>query len=461
MQIATYKRASTDKQENSVDSQDKILKSYADMHQMNIIHEYVDDGISGRAAEKRPAFMQMIEDSAKGDFDAVLVYDSSRFARNLEESIVYKSVLKKNGVALLSATEPALDDDSALLTDAMLGALNEMYSRKLSKAVKRGMVHAAQKGRHQTPPPYGYQKLDGKLVIDQAEAATVRLIFEKFIERPSWHGVAAEINGIGIRKRKAHGWYSRDIKRMLLNAVYIGHINYDGEIYKGNHDPIISLETWKKAQAIISDKPTHKQRPSSTYKHWLSGLMKCAHCGGRMNYAGNKKGERSYRCSKHANGGACKHSNFMSVGKLETLVHKAFCDLIESQNIESYAYFVPVQNKANQIDALQASLKKVHGRLNRFKAAYAEGIDSLQEYKDNKEQCLKEEHEILKEMALLKAEDPTSAKIEWLRTNVVDVLSLLFSEQYSIAEKSHAIKRIVDRIEFKKTDGTFIVYYFL
>jgi DNA invertase Pin-like site-specific DNA recombinase len=89
----------------------------------------------------------MIEDSSRGEFEAVLIFDSSRFARNLEESLVYKSMLRRNGVSIISATEPAAgDEDVALLTDALMGAVNEMFSRKLSKAVKRGMNYRIEQG---------------------------------------------------------------------------------------------------------------------------------------------------------------------------------------------------------------------------------------------------------------------------------------------------------------------------
>lgn len=129
----TYMRMSTDRQEHSIDSQERLIKSYANQNNFAILHNYIDEGISGRNAEKRPQFLQMIDDSAKGEFQYVIIYDSSRFARNLEQSLVYKSILKKNGVELVSITEPVLDEDTSLITDALFGAMNEMYSRKLSK----------------------------------------------------------------------------------------------------------------------------------------------------------------------------------------------------------------------------------------------------------------------------------------------------------------------------------------
>ena len=138
-QAIAYMRMSTDKQEYSIDSQERLIKNYAKSHGFIIVDTYIDEGISGKLAEKRPAFLKMIDDSSSNKFDTVLIYDSSRFARNLEQSLVYKSVLKRNGVNLVSITEPVFDDDTSLITDALFGAMNEMYVRKLSKNVKRGI----------------------------------------------------------------------------------------------------------------------------------------------------------------------------------------------------------------------------------------------------------------------------------------------------------------------------------
>lgn len=122
-----YMRMSTDKQEYSLESQLRLIKEFACKNNYFLKDTYIDEGISGKTAQKRPAFLKMIEDSFFHSFDYILIYDSSRFARNLEESLVYKSILKKNGVCLISITEPALDDDISLITDALLGAMNEMY----------------------------------------------------------------------------------------------------------------------------------------------------------------------------------------------------------------------------------------------------------------------------------------------------------------------------------------------
>ena len=103
---AAYIRVSTDSQtELSPDSQIKVVRQFAKQHGYIIPKEFIfrDDGISGRTAEKRPQFNQMIATAKQtpSPFSAVLLWKFSRFARNQEESIFYKSMLRKNGVKIV------------------------------------------------------------------------------------------------------------------------------------------------------------------------------------------------------------------------------------------------------------------------------------------------------------------------------------------------------------------------
>ena len=115
MKVAcAYIRVSTDKQEElSPDAQKRLLIDYAKKHNMSLLAEniYIDNGISGKKADKRPEFMKMISlaKSKEHPFDIILVWKFSRFARNQEESIVYKSLLKKNNVEVVSISEPLID----------------------------------------------------------------------------------------------------------------------------------------------------------------------------------------------------------------------------------------------------------------------------------------------------------------------------------------------------------------
>ena len=134
---AAYIRVSTDDQlEFSLDAQIKALKEYAKRNDMIILkeHIYADEGISGKRADKRPAFMKMIATSKKKPrpFEVILVHKFDRFARSREDSVVYKSMLKReSGIRVISITEQMEDDKFSVILEAMLEAMAEYYSLNL------------------------------------------------------------------------------------------------------------------------------------------------------------------------------------------------------------------------------------------------------------------------------------------------------------------------------------------
>ena len=158
---ACYIRVSTEEQtEYSPEAQRRALDRYAQQHNMTILpeHVYIDAGISGRRAETRPAFMSMIA-AAKlkpPPFSAILVHKFDRFARNREDSIIYKSMLRRQcGVQVISITEHLEDDRMSLILEAMLEAMAEYYSINLGDEVRKGMTEKARRGELQTVPPFG------------------------------------------------------------------------------------------------------------------------------------------------------------------------------------------------------------------------------------------------------------------------------------------------------------------
>ena len=147
---------------------------------------------------------------AKGDdhpVDLILVWKFSRFARNQEESIVYKSLLKKqHNVDVVSVSEPLSDDPFGSLIERIIEWMDEYYSIRLSGEVYRGMKENALRGAYQARPPLGYKVVEhGKPpVIVPEEAKIVRTIFEKYTnESMSFFDIARYLNSLGLKT--SHG----------------------------------------------------------------------------------------------------------------------------------------------------------------------------------------------------------------------------------------------------------------
>ena len=233
-------------------------------------------------------------------FDVILVHKFDRFARSREDSVVYKSLLRKEaGVKVISVTEKMEDDKFSVILEAMLEAMAEYYSLNLADEVKKGMTEKALRGEYQASAPYGYKMAEGKLIVVPEEAEIIKVIFDKFANtRMGMMTIARYINGLGIKSKKGNPFENRMVEYILNNPVYVGKVrwtptektirnfnNPESIVAAGSHEPIIDMETWEKSQQRIkSNKDLYCKRQKSTtvITSWLNGLVKCGNCGKRL-----------------------------------------------------------------------------------------------------------------------------------------------------------------------------------
>lgn len=225
---AAYVRVSTEEQtELSPDSQVKLIREYAKKNGYIVPKEFIfhDDGISGRSTAKRQGFNQMIG-TAKlkpKPFDAILLWKFSRFARNREDSIVYKSMLRKLGIDVISISENVGDDKMSVLIEAMIEAMDEYYSINLAEEVKRGMTEKFGRGLKVSGPPLGYDMKNGEFVVNEQGAEIVRRIFDMYVNQDMGYlNIARELNAEGIRTLHGNDFETRTIAYIIRNPVYIG-----------------------------------------------------------------------------------------------------------------------------------------------------------------------------------------------------------------------------------------------
>lgn len=276
-----YVRVSTDKQEElSPDSQEKLLREYAKKNNIVLLQIFFEIGISGRKADKRPQFQEMIASakSKEHPVDVILVWKFSRFARNQEESIVYKSLLKKqHRVDVISVSEPLVDGPFGSLIERIIEWMDEYYSVRLSGEVFRGMKENAMRGSFQARPPLGYKIVErGKPpVIVPEEAGIVRTIFSKYVnECRSIFDIAVYLNSVGLKTSHNKPFEKRSIEYILQNPIYAGSLRWNRTkndtneikdksewiIVDGNHDAIIDKELFEKAQERF-EKTHYKRGP--------------------------------------------------------------------------------------------------------------------------------------------------------------------------------------------------------
>jgi len=483
---AQYIRVSTDDQvELSPITQLKLGLEFAHSHKIVIPREYVfieHGGVSGRNVKKRHEFNRMIALTKSKDhyFDSILVWRFSRFARNQEESIVYKSLLAKSKIDVISITEPIDDSPFGKLNERIIEWMDEYYSIRLSDEVLRGMKENARRGVYQANPPIGYDYVGEKKPpsINEHEKIIVQKIFDSFLNGSSFTQIARMLNESGFRSKRGGFFEARTICYILQNPFYVGKVrwnyfdrsslsyNEENEVIVANgaHDPIINVETWNlvQEQLKVKIKPFRK-RDVSTCKHWLSGVLVCSHCHKSLAFSSIKKNDYTYqqfKCWGYTKG-KCLVNNSIRVDLVEKYILAGLEQVIKSKNRYHFELHSS-SNIASELDLLKSLLKKLDLKEKRFKYSYASGIDTLSEYKENKLFIQSERKELdNKIIALSNTKPDTNYLKENMLTNINSVYHILISGDQDFIQKGNAIRSIVDYIVFDKATCTFQFYFHL
>jgi len=239
-----YARYSSDTQrEESIEGQLRECKEYAEQQNMTVVTTYIDRAASART-DDRPEFQKMILDSAKKQFDVVLVWKLDRFARNRTDSAVHRAVLKRNGVKVVSAKENISEGPEGIILEAMLEGFAEYYSAELSVKVKRGQMENALKGKVNGVPPFGYKvSPDRYFEIDPTTAPIVLEVFTRYADGETVKEIMDDLDRRAVFAGQRRKYTNKSsMHNLLKNRRYIGEYRY-GEIITPGGMPSTLRET--------------------------------------------------------------------------------------------------------------------------------------------------------------------------------------------------------------------------
>lgn len=320
MNVALYARVSSEKQAEkdlSLPAQLKALRDFANSREWSIVHEYVDAAESARSSN-RPQFQEMIATAKQKNppFQAILVWKLNRFARNREDSIIFKSLLRKKGVQVLSINEKFEDNATGKLMEAIVEAMDEFYSANLAQDTVRGMKENASRGFwNGGKVPYAYviekvpvgknQKNKLKIIPDEAEI--VKRIFALCFKGHGLKDISKMLNNDGLRRRSGQPWNIQSISYILKNETYTGTVvwrdHHKNEIIKTPtaHEALITKEQYQQAQSLLAMRTRFSLPPRAlSSEHLLSTLLKCKKCGHSMAACGAKSGKyHYYTCQRY------------------------------------------------------------------------------------------------------------------------------------------------------------------
>lgn len=463
-----YVRVSTDKQEElSPDSQEKLLREYAAKNNIIILKVFFEIGISGRKADKRPEFQKMIGLAKSSDHpvDVILVWKFSRFARNQEESIVYKSLLRKqSNVDVVSVSEPLIDGPFGSLIERIIEWMDEYYSIRLSGEVLRGMKEKATKKGYQMSPPFGYRAVGNgdPYKIDPDEMKVVDFICDEFDYRNSdATKITRKLNDMGVRTRRGNPFESRSVERILKNPFYYGLVAWNGITFMGTHEVHYSKERFEERMKKIQTtyKPL-KRRDVSSCKHWLSGILKCGYCGASLAYNGANRHSPGFQCYKYSKGihtESCSISEKKVIAALEEYFEK----LLSGMDFEYSYRSAETGEKISERESLLSKLDKISNREKRIRLAYENEVDTLEEYKRNKERLQKDREDILMQLENLdKNNEDTKTKSDVLK-NVQTVYDVIKNDAIDYDIKGIFMRSLVEDIVYDKKNGKLIFHLYI
>lgn len=478
-----YIRVSDERQdEYSPDSQLKKIREYASKEGYIIPDEYVfyDDGISGRNVKKRDDFNRMIATAKEKShpFETIFVWKFSRFARNQEQAILYKNLLRKNDVSVVSVSEPIPEGHFGTLIERIIEWMDEFYSINLGVEVSRGMEEKVSRGEPICAPPFGYRMEDKRWFPDEenGKADIVREVFQRFADGEGMRSIAKRIGERGVRTKRGCIPDNRFIEYMLNNPAYIGKIRrsttgskaiakgyYNGNdvsIVDGLHDPIISMDLWNKCQERIKQIKSiyskySKQEQSIDFM--LKGLVRCSACGGTLTMASVASGKtkvRTLQCCNYARA-SCLVSHSVTIPKIVNALIDGLEQVIETKQFTITPKAPKKHDKATvDYDKLIAIEER---KLERAKQAFLAEIDTLEQYAKNKEEITERIKGLI---AKKNEEDPrTEIDLDAYAKKVSEIVEFIKRTDVTEKAKNEALRTIIEKVVYEKANGNLAISF--
>lgn len=436
-QNVAYLRVSTEAQTEKygLDMQKQKILEYCDREGVVIDKWYIDGGYSGSKLD-RPQITELLDDSEKGLIAKVFIYKLDRMSRDVIDTLnlLYR-FLPKYGVQVVSMTEDLKFENP--MDKVMIGvnAIMGQYEREvIYMRTRAGMKERVKKGLWmgggRTPYGYYYDRNDGILHPKKDEAEVVRKAYSLYIDGYSCERISKTLGFKG----------ERIVIQILKRKSNIGIIEYKGEEYKGNHEPIVDEHTFYQAQECMKKRHTNSH---VTNDNILTGLCYCGVCGARMRYQKWGKYHKLICYSQQ------KSKEYL-VKDPNCNNAKVRADEIEAEVEDCFKRFAinveEMQKTESKVSIIEESIKKSNAKIKKYYSLYAENeSDNLMELIQEEEKRLSDlKAELQSEISQEKSINPNKVKEIKRVSDVWDSLNN--------REKNKVLKKCVDRVVIKGED---------
>jgi len=313
IRCAIYTRKSTEEgleqAFNSLDAQREACVAYvvSQRHEGWVLSpELYDDGGFSGGNMNRPGLTQLMSEVQAGRIQVIVVYKVDRLTRSLADFAKIVDVLDTAGASFVSVTQSFNTTTSmGRLTLNVLLSFAQFEREVTGERIRDKIAASKRKGMWMGGPvPLGYDVQERKLIINHAEADTVRLIFQRYLELGSIVATVEALNRAGIvtkvsatstgGRRGGITWTRGSLAHLLTNRVYIGMVTHKGEHFSGEHEEIISDAVWAATQRLLSDNRVRRISDRNLQHHNLLRGMLFDGLGRRMQGSQTNRGTRRY-----------------------------------------------------------------------------------------------------------------------------------------------------------------------
>lgn len=369
--VALYVRASTQKQDETIEAQTKILKNYCAENNLNYII-YAEKESGQKVA--RPEYQRLLNDVEDGKVGKIYFTKLDRWFRNLAEYAITNDFLKQHDVSWYAVLEPQYNTETAMGTAItnIIMALAEMEAKQVGERIDVVFENKVSKGEVLNGPqslPFGYTSENKKVVIDPEKEAIVNATFDYF------ELVSNSVRGTKNHLEAAFGvnLHYNTVKKILTNTLYYGE-------YRGNKtyvkDPYITYERWLNIQRLLT---INVRKRATNRPYMFSGVLTCDDCGGVLvgKCVKRPSGEYYYyRCNQAMLHHRCVNKSTLSEFKIESYLLEHIGDIIDEQ-IEDIEASITDDERAKIVD----NEKKIRGKQERLKELYMDDFFTLEEFR--------------------------------------------------------------------------------
>jgi site-specific DNA recombinase len=310
MRAIIYTRVSSEEQVSnlSLDVQEKTCREYCARNGWTVVTVYREEGESAKTAD-RTELRRMLAALRTRPVDFVVVYDTSRFARDVYVHTSLKQLLMKAGAQLRAATQPLEDTAAGRAIEGVFAVFNQLDNELRAEKIEAGMKETVARGRWPWKAPIGYRNdrsPDGrKIVVPDEQARLVRKAFESVAAGDAPAAVLRRVTALGLTTKKGRPVRLQEFRPMLRNPFYRGIVRstHWGIETQGQHEGLVDPATWAQVQVQLSGRPAAPGTLKRTKEHPefpLRSFVRCAACGRPLtaSLSRGKMGRRYgyYRC---------------------------------------------------------------------------------------------------------------------------------------------------------------------